>query len=194
MAAFPETPIPSKPYLWTPKFSTIIGGPYLSGSAVFRKGRLLPLHSVTLKWNYLEPGDAKTIYDFFIGQFGRFLPFTYFDLQGWDLTPVGVAWTGVYVGVGNGSTTTMDLPGKTCSSVTVKENGTTKAGTVLTGGGVDGCDRFTPTAAWTIGAIITVDFTGRRSYRNVHFDADEMPFSWFETILTSSGISMSEVA
>lgn len=192
MTAFPETPTPSEPFTYAPRFNTIVAGPYNSGSKVFRKGWVFPQHVFTLKWGYPSLADALSLYNFFVSMGGKFGAFTLFDFRGADASPIGRAWTGVYLGTGNGSTTTLDLPFKNGTSVTVYQNGTPKAGTVLTGGGADGRDRFTPTTAWTLGALLTVSFTGQRAFSPCHFAADEMSFDEFSAAMSSTGIGIEE--
>ena len=75
-------------------------------------------------------------------------------------------WVNAYVAMGNGSTTTFDLPLKGGSAVTMKVAGVTATGTFQAGAGTSGADRFVFSTAPANAALITGDFTGRRR-RNV---------------------------
>ncbi len=192
MAAFPETIVPAEPYTWRPVFSTIIGGPYGNGSDVRSVGWQYPLHECSFRLPARTPlEDMIDYYNFFVARKGKFEPFTFFDWLGWDSNPIGVQWTGLYVGLAPYGTTAVDLPGKSISSYDLYQSGTRKDGLVIQETGTDGKDIFVPTTNWTPNALLTVDFVGRRSYK-ASFAEDGMDFQYFACAVASTGIGLRE--
>ena len=97
-----------------------------------------------------------TIHNFHTSLRGQWDVFWFFDFLSRN-------WTDVYVGVGDGATTTFDLHSKNTvndSSLIIKVNGTPVSKSFSSGTGTGGADRVTITAP-AIGHLITSDFKGQ---------------------------------
>lgn len=153
-----------------------------------------PRHKVRVKWerDMNAATRVNTLWDFYRQTRGALLPFVYFDFDD------ARTWTEVYVGTGNGSALVFDLPMLNGSSVTVKVNGTTKTPTthytIAAGAGANGRDKLTFTAgnAPASGALVTVTFTGRRSFA-MRIASEALSYSVMSALIYSTGLEMVEV-
>lgn len=132
-----------------------------------------PKHHLDLDWSRMENAATKAdaLYDFFIARKGMGEAFIVFDFN-----PLR-AYTDVRVGVATAAQTVIDLPSRNATSVTVKLNGVTKAGTFAATAGANGRDRFTLTVGATGGEVITASFTGQRAYP-ARLDIDELTIEY----------------
>jgi hypothetical protein len=101
------------------------------------------------------------------------------------------SWQGLYVGIGNGTTTIFDLPGKTTSAQSIYLDGALQGGgySILVGGGTENADRVSFTSAPSANQIITVDFTGTLRLK-CRFKEDSMSKTGFTKALYSTGIEL----
>lgn len=199
MAVFPDDPKPSEGYELVDVYYTFESGPYEAGTSVTGKGREFPLAVANIKYPKLPASEFNSLISFYHAMRGRFGTFTFFDFAGWDAAPVGVLWPYLYVGVGDGTTATFDLPMKSTSTYTLKVAGVSKTPvthfTFGTGTGTDGKDRITFTAGNipSAGQIVTLEnATGRRGFK-ARLSSDSQTLQRFVNNLTSTGISVKEV-
>lgn len=118
-----------------------------------------------LGWSPMSLANAQAIYHAVEFMGGDCSGLYFFE---WE----SLAWTDVYVGLGDGTTNPITLPvkGGASGTTTVKVSGTPIAGTFSSGTGTNGEDRFTPSSAVTNGATIRATFTGWRRRKVMVFD------------------------
>jgi hypothetical protein len=173
VSLFPDNPgLALDPYEWTPRFKTMVAGPFDNENIVTRAVLQFTLHACTIHYFYTGwTALAEAVYEFFVSMKGRYGSFAFYDLQGWDASPIGILWKGQYVGVGNASTLIFDVPAYIaindanrkiyCGGVDK-----TSTGSWATGTGADGRDRFTfSTYTPALGEVITCNFLGRRVWK-----------------------------
>lgn len=192
MAVFPETPLPVYPVSIEPEWRTIADEAD-SGAEQRRQKWLFAKWNASFRYDALTAADLSTHYAFYMARKGSYEPFWYFDPR--PSLGMTVAHTDIYVGTGNGSTQTFDLPGKSTSSRTLYVDGVSQSTgfAYLTGGGDGSADRVTFTSAPADGAIITLDFTGILRMR-VRFAVDRMSMELFQTVLQRLGVQLKGLA
>lgn len=160
-----------------PRFVTEISR-MRSGKELRRIERPDPEHALTMDFSAMEnaPTKANTLYNFFCARKGRAGAFVVFDFD------TARSYTDVSVGIATAAQAVIDLPSRNATSVTVKLNGTSKAGTFAALAGANGGDKFTLDVAATGGEAITVSFTGQRKYV-VRFDTDELDITYLGNLL-----------
>ena len=170
MANYPATFI--KALRYTPRTKTFISG-LESGKILRRKLWIDPFYTISGEHS-LSAADLATLENFFreTAQ-GMLVDFCVTD-------PLERAWTDVYVGTGDGSTTVFDLPMKNSSAYTVYDDAVAKTGggthyTFGDGTGTDGRDKITWVAAPSDGNRLSLDATGNRAWA-VIFASDELPW------------------
>ena len=189
MTAFPDllTAVsPGNPLAETIEFRTLVSE-YESGQEVTKQKRLFPRRAFSLKYQFIEIAEARTLWLFFLGRKGKHLPFNLF-------LPFANTYTGEYIATTDGDATFYNLPSKSALDVVVY-----RSGAVLTGGGVDytftaeagedGADRIVLTAADPAGQYLTMDFTGRLKVR-AKFAEDQMTFETFYNRLVTTGLKI----
>lgn len=148
---------------------------------------LFPKRDLTLKYRLLTRAKARTLWQFYIDQKGRFQSWFFF-MQESDAD----TYMKEYVGTGDGSTTVFNLPSKLASSYTLYVNNVAKTGggvdyTFAAEGGLDGADKVTFTSAPASGLYITWSFTGQLKIRS-RFAEDNLDFETFFTRLITTGV------
>lgn len=191
MAAFPEDFPPLLDEEMAQEYKTIISRGYDAGSSYSRAGRQYPLYSFNFRAPMLDWSQYANLWDFFVARKGSSGVFTFFDWNGWDSSPVGIRWPKLYVGVGDGSTTTWDLPMKSSSSGTAYVAGSSAAGSLSAGTGTDGRDRFTFSSAPALGSVIEWQATGRAGFQ-CRFGIDKISFKNFARTLVTTGLPIEE--
>ena len=186
MATWPESdPTPQYPLDITPRFKTLVSE-LDSGNEQRRIKQEFPVFDVLVTYDLLSKADMDTLYAFFMARKGRSEAFYIYDIAD-ALIVTTTAYTDLYVGTGDGSTPTFDIPGRSTSSQTLYVDGVEDgSASFLTGGGASESDRVTPVSTPNNGAILTVDFTGILRMR-VRFDQDMMSRSLFEHIYYRTG-------
>jgi len=144
-----------------------------SGKVLRRKLWTDPFYVISGEHN-LSTADMATLENFFreTAQ-GMLVDFCLAD-------PLSRAWTDVYVGTGDGTTTVFDLPFKNATSRTVYNAAVAKTGggtdyTFGDGTGTDGRDKITWNSAPTTGNRLSLDATGNRAWA-VIFASDDLPW------------------
>jgi hypothetical protein len=154
-----------------------------SGKEQRRQKQLYAKYDVKLQYNVLTTVEIQVLWNFYTARQGTFEAFYFYTLEVAD-------WDNLYVGVGDGTSVTFDLPGKSTSSVTVYVDGYTVATyTKLVGGGAESSDRITFVTAPSAGQIITCDLTGYLRIR-CRFKEDYFSRNNFEYVLYKSGIEL----
>jgi len=182
MATWPESsPTPNYPLVITPRWRTQVSE-FEGGGEQRRQKSLWPVFDVSVNYKAISKVDCQTLYAFFMARRGRYEAFYIYDLS--LLQSLSWAHEALYVGIGDGSATTFDLPGRSTSSQSVYLDGTEQTGggtdySILTGGGVSSADRVQFNSAPTAGQVVSCDFTGFARYR-VRFEQDTMPYELFE--------------
>lgn len=193
MATWPESdPTPRYPFTITTRFNTLIST-FDSGTEQRRQKLLYPQYDVVIKYGAITKTEAQTLYNFYIARQGSFESFFIYDLS--LLLPHSFAQTNQYMGTGDGSTTTFDIPGRSTSSQTIYLDNAdeTASGSILTGGGTSNSDRFQFTTAPGAGMIVTCDFTGYLRMR-VRFQEDKLSRENFVRELYNINIKLKGVA
>ena len=183
---FPASPVPAWPMVISPRWHTIISD-FDSGAEQRRKKSLYAVYDVSLQFPPLASADVKILWEFYQARKGAYEAFYYYDPRpGLGMV---ISHDGLYVGTGDGSTSTFDLGGTSTSSRSIYLNGAVQSSgfSYLTGGGDGSSDRVSFTSAPSSGAIITCDFTGSLRMR-VRFAQDNLDFSLFQVLLSDIGI------
>ena len=153
---------------------------------------LYPKRDLEIQYPFIDKADIETLWQFYIARGGAYGAFAFFLPEPEEDYPT---YTGEYVGTGDGSTETFNLPGKTTSGRTVylagaeQTDGSDYNFTAL--GGTDGEDQIdfsdsamTPPAE---GSRITIDFTGILKVR-CRFAEDNMSFDLFWDRVANTGL------
>jgi len=188
MAEYPTTPKPQYPYDLIVNWKTITTA-FDSGKEQRRQKQTYAKYDVGLTYNQVSDSDFQTIWNFYTARKGSFEAFYFYTLATSD-------YDGLFIGTGNASTVTFDLPGKSTSSVTIYNNGETVSSddyTLLTGGGTESSDRITFDTAPVLNAILTCDFTGYMRIR-CRFEEDKLTKSAFAMAFYKTGIKLKGLA
>lgn len=212
MSLFPDAAdLAIEPYAWRPRFKTFVAGPFGNENIVTRAGIQFPLHSATLRYE-LKGWDPtiRAVYEFWNEMKGRYQSFSFYDLQGWDSTPVGIAW-GNYTATVKGlvyvatqvtaGITTFDLPARytdqpavdadTSKHVLVNGTGVT-VNSWTWNTGTDGRTRVVLASAPSLGDVITCTFTARRVWKAM-FAEDEPQLEWASADAYTLSVDLVEV-
>lgn len=188
MAAYPETPAPTFPYVIEPEWRTIVSE-FDSGEEQRRQKWTYPHYNVKLSYYGLLSSAVANLYEFYQARKGAYEAFHFFEPT--DAT----SHTSVYVGTGNGTSTSFSLPGKETTGRHIYLNGSeTTIVAFTTAGGVDGSDllKFTSSAP-TSTQVITASFVGKLRVR-CRFADDKLSKTNFEKQLFSAGIELKGLA
>jgi hypothetical protein len=185
MSELPTSPVPIFPIQITQVWNTILTQ-FDGANEQSRQKQAFAKYDVTLRYEVLSKTEIGYLWNFFIARGGAYEAFYFYTL------PETEAWSGLYIGVGDGSTVTFDIPGKSTSAVTIYNNGeAVSAGdyTLLTGGGAESADRVTFDTAPAEGDVISCSFTG---YMRVHcrFKNDRLERNLFTTALYTTGLEL----
>ena len=164
MATFPESsPSPNYPLNLRMRFATSKVG--LGGDRIVSQRRsavVFPVYDVSVPYNSITAVEAQTLWNFFKARYGGQEAFYIYDLS--LLASVAPAHVGEFVGVGDASETTFDIPGRSTASQTIYVSGVvqtlTTDYTISTGTGDSGADQVDFVSAPAAGAVIKADFTG----------------------------------
>lgn len=138
-----------------------------------------------LKYSWIDKAsEARPLWQFYQARKGAFEAFIFY-------LPNSDQYVGEYVGTGDGATTVFNLPCKSSSGRTIYVDGVSQTEgvdyTFSAGGGVDGADKITFTAAPATGQYVTIDFTGLLKIR-CRFKEDKLKYEEFYDRLTKIGI------
>jgi hypothetical protein len=183
MAQYPTSPLPQLPYTISPRWKTIIST-FDSGDEQRKQKRSFPVFDVVLTYDVLTLAEFQSLWNFYQSMAGAFGFFYFYAIE-------SAAYTGLPVGIGDGTITTFDIPGKSTSSRTLYVNGVSQGSgfSYLTGGGAESSDRVQFNTAPLAGQVITIDFTGYLRIR-CRFKADTLSRQMFEIMLYKTGIEL----
>mgnify|MGYP002682239952 CR=1 FL=1 len=149
---YPAVPIPS---------SVIIEPIWKVNTTAFDSGKEqrhlktnYPKYDVSLTYDVLNTTNMQILWNFYQARKGSYDTFCFYALE-------SAAWTGGYIGVGDGYTTTFNIPGKSMSGLVVYVNNVSMEDyTINVGVGDGGADQIVFDAAPAANALLTCDFTG----------------------------------
>lgn len=188
MAQFPTVPAPNYPYDLVINWKTIITA-FDSAVEQRRQKQTYAKYDVDLNYDILTEVEFQTLWNFYVARKGALETFYFYTFTATD-------WIGLYCRTGDGTTVTFDIPGKSTSAHVIYNNGLVVSSldyTILYGGGTEGSDRVTFTAAPVKNAIITCDFTGFMRIR-CRFEEDKMTKTGFEVALYKTGLKLKGLA
>lgn len=181
MSLFPIALTPDASWVWKSILRVSKAGPFGGTRYLTRPQNRFSTVSVTGTFTaaWVEAGiGIKVLNDFWESIGGGNGVFTFLDPTDSDLG--GMAWTDLFVGVGNGVQTIWNLPMLSSgapSAYVIKVSGVTKTYTtdysIAAAGGTDGVDKLTMVAAPAPGAILLASATGQRAGQ-FRFDGDEL--------------------
>jgi hypothetical protein len=211
---YPTTPVPSWPYDIKIRWNTTVSS-FDSGKEQRRQKNLYPKYDVSLTYPVLTAANMQILWSFYQSKKGTYEPFYFYSLE-------STTWEGCYIGIGDGVTTTFDIPGRSTSNVIIYQDGVElrSAGTsdillenddILTaedddtiiregpeeytlyiGGGAASADRVTFATAPAENDLITCNFTGYLRIR-CRFQ-EELSRSAFTAALYQTGIKLKGLA
>lgn len=188
MAVYPSSRI-VYPIRWLCKMNTLVTdeSTFLDPAAVQKRQPFaFGVHKVFLNHDFGEDEDAfDTFRDFVADQRGQFGTFTFFFYHPLCSTE---KWYRKYIGVGDGSTTSFDLPGKSLSNLSVTGGG---AYDHYEGTGEDGRDTIVYSSAPAEDTVIYADFTGTLGLF-MRFASDEITESIMEGLKRSYQVELIE--
>ncbi len=171
-----------------PMFDTSITE-FKSGRENRRKNWAFPKRKITLQYSMLHETEIKDLWQFYIARSGAFEAFYFF-------LPSPRHWYGEYVGTGDGTIATFDLPSRNTDQSTLKIylNGVeqTSGWSFSAGTGQYGADQIIFTTAPAVGDIITADLYGELRLK-CRFAVDNLPDELFRYMLYNTGIELLEV-
>jgi len=156
MKVFPEDIVADFPLKITALYRTLITEMDY-GKEYRRKKWRFPKRIISLTYPHLSSVQADTLLNFYKSVKGAYEAFYFFD---W----LPHSWEDEFVGRGDGTLITFDLPGKEIEQETLKVyiDGTeTTDYTFSAGTGENGEDQIVFSLAPAVGALITADFTGK---------------------------------
>jgi hypothetical protein len=188
MVAFPDllTIRPLNPLDQGQEFQTLISS-FEGGNESRKQKQLFPRRSLRLQYKGKSTADARTLWQFHQARKGRHEEFNLFF-------PFENEYVGEYVGTGDGSATSFNAPSRNAYSVTIYVDGSEQVGggtdyTFTQEGGADGADLIEFVPAPSVGAQVTIDFTGYLKIR-ARFEDDLMEWQTFYNKLVTSGLKI----
>jgi len=184
---YPTTPVPSWPYDIKVRWNTTISS-FDSGKEQRRQKNLYPKYDVSLTYPVLTAANMQILWSFYQSKKGTYEPFYFYSLE-------STTWEGCYIGIGDGVTTTFDIPGRSTSNVIIYQDGVelrSEEYTLYIGGGAASADRVTFATAPAENDLLTCDFTGYLRIR-CRFQ-EELSRSAFTAALYKTGIKLKGLA
>lgn len=184
MAAYPDySEVPQhEPYEEEIHYKTLISNFDDLGEEQRKQKWLYPKRIINVKHRYVTQAQGRTIWEFYKARKGAYEAFNYF-------VPEATAYTAEYVGTGDDSATSYNLPCKGISSRTVYINGASVASTIATAAGADGADLIRFGTAPSAGDRITISFTGRLKV-HCRFAEDNLSFEQLYSRMVSAGVKL----
>ena len=189
MVAFPDiltSVSPRNPLDQGMEYKTLVSQ-FDSGQETRKQKQLYVRRQLNLQYKYIDKADAKILWQFFQARKGKFEAFNLFF-------PFKSDYLGEYVGTGDGLQTNWNAPSRGAYLVSVYLDGDEQVGngtnyTLTQQGGADGADLIEFVSAPSIGAQITMDFTG---YLKIcaRFDEDLMEWQTFFDKFATTGLKI----
>lgn len=184
---YPTTPKPTYPYDITINWKTIISG-YDSGKEQRRQKNLYPKYDVSLTYPPLSLVNTQILWNFYQARRGTYEAFYFYSLE-------ETQWNSCFIAIGDGTTTTFDLPGKSASSIVIYSNGVvvnSATYTIGAGAGDASADNVVFTTAPAVNTLLTCDFDGYLRIR-CRFQ-EELTRSAFAIALYKNGIKLKGIS
>lgn len=112
---YPIIPVPSWPYDIKVRWNTTVSS-FDGGKEQRRQKNLYPKYDVSLTYPVLTEANMQILWNFYQSKKGTYTPFYFYSLE-------STTWEGCYIGIGDGVTTTFDIPGRSTSAVTIYQDG-----------------------------------------------------------------------
>jgi hypothetical protein len=182
---YPVFPRPSWPYDIKINWKTLVSD-FDSGKEQRKQKNLYPKYDVSLTYPALSVTNIQILWSFYQARRGTYEPFMFYSLE-------ETQWDSCFVGIGDGVTTTFDLPGKSASSIVIYDNGAATAlYTLGVGAGDCSADNIVFNVAPALNALITCDFFGYLRIR-CRFQ-EELTRSAFMGVLYTTGIKLKGIS
>lgn len=160
------------------------------GKTQHKQKWLYPKYNINLVYEYITKSQIETLWEFYLARKGSYEAFNFFIPEPESTYPT---YTGIYIGTGDGTTETFNLPCKTSSNRTVYHDALPYEEDVeynfTAGGGEDGADKIdfsdSSMTAPANGVRLTMDFTGILKIR-CRFMEDILNYSMFWDRVASS--------
>lgn len=193
MAIYPDySSIPwSTPVGMDIQFKTLIGTFDESGEENRKQKWLYPKRKITLTYKNISLSNMQTLWQFYVARAGSFEAFNFFLPE----PNIGTeSYVKEYVGTGDGSTVTFNLPSKNAAVGRIIYVDNTAMGegafyTFTDSGGSDGADKAVFSTAPNIGSRISFSFTGRLKV-HCRFAEDFFSMSRMHSSIISTGITL----
>jgi len=193
MAIYPDySSIPwSTPVGMDIQFKTLIGTFDESGEENRKQKWLYPKRKITLTYKNISRANMQTLWQFYVARAGSFEAFNFFLP---DPNYGTESYVKEYVGTGDGSTVTFNLPSKNAIAGRIIYVDNTAMGegafyTFTDSGGADGADKAVFTTAPDIGSRVSFSFTGRLKV-HCRFAEDYFSMSRMHSSIISTGITL----
>jgi len=184
METFPSSVFFNFPVKVESSFKTLVSD-FESGKEQRRKRWAFPKRRFTIPYNAIDPDETDVLWKFYQERSGAYEAF-------WFIYPLRKKWYGEYLGVGNGTQVTFDLPSYQTESVYVYKDGVYSYWTFIDGGGQAGADRVEMGVTPEDGTILTADIDGQLRLP-MRFEQDNLSEELFDYLLSRSQISLIEV-
>jgi hypothetical protein len=184
---YPTSPVPTWPYDIKSAWKNIISD-FDSGKEQRRQKNLYAKYDVSLTYPPLSLANIQILWNFYQARRGTFEAFYFYTLE-------EAQWNNCFVGVGDGVTTTFDIPGKSTASLVIYSGGSIVAEalySVGTGAGDVSSDNIVFVTAPGANSLITSDFYGYMRIR-CRF-AEELSRQNFTAVLYRTGVKLKGIA
>ncbi len=183
MAIFPDDVKLSYPLQIAPRWRTVVTS-FEGGWEQRMKKEDFAVYDVTLRADRLSKADFLKVWEFYQARKGAYEAFYFY-------VPYTDTYKGLYVGVGDGVTTTFDLQGKSTSAQAIYLDFALQSTgySILTGGGAESADRVQFTSPPSSGAIVSCDLTGFLRIR-CRFKEDSMTKEYLANGLYRTGLEL----
>ncbi len=185
-----EYPIPPKPaykdFIVTPRWRTVISE-MDAGNEQRKQKSTYAVYDVSLRYEHLTITEFQIIWNFYMARRGAYEAFHIYDLISMTHGETNMP---IYVGLGDGTITTFDIPGKNTSLHSIYLNGYLVSDsnyTIITGGGDSNSDRVRFNVAPGMMETITCKFTGYLRIR-CRFEEDRLSRESFEYLALRAGL------
>jgi len=193
MAIYPDySSIPwSTPVGIDIQFKTLIGTFDESGEENRKQKWLYPKRKINLTYKNISRANMQTLWQFYVARAGSFEAFNFFLP---DPNSGTESYVKEYVGTGDGSTVTYNLPSKNAAvgRIIYVDNTAMAEGVFWTftdSGGADGADKAVFSTAPDSGSRISFSFTGRLKV-HCRFAEDYFHMSRMHSTLITTGITL----
>lgn len=161
-----------------------------------RRKFVFPRRNITVTYSdrFLTRAQMRTLWQFYLDRSGPFEAFSFFVAGPTALVAAaGVnTYEGEYIGVGDGSTLSFDLPGRSIGTETIYHDNVEYQSTdynISGEAGADGVDRVGLLVAPVAGAILKIDFVGVLRIR-CRFMDDNFSYQDFYNVVSRAGVEL----